>query len=238
MKGRTVLPPPIPTQPVTVISIHHRCLERCRTRTSCRRLVTEWRGWDCRKKEPPVDLREFSACGAGRSPAGDRWSRRDLRDRQGLVPDTLVGSPAFMVAVTLGAALTVFLASRTGIPISTTHSLTGALVGAGFVAMGLKLGFSALGKNFFIPLFLSPVIAFGSAVIFYPLFHWARQKAGITRDSCVCAGAREAERGLVAAGTGVSFSTVTMPTVDVFVGNEETCDVQSVEMYQWLNYFG
>jgi PiT family inorganic phosphate transporter len=49
---------------------------------------------------------------------------------KGLVPPSLVQSPAFRGAVLLGAALAGFAATRIGMPISTTHSLTGALIGA------------------------------------------------------------------------------------------------------------
>ena len=41
---------------------------------------------------------------------------------KGLVPDVLVGSSEFLVAVALGAALTVLLATLLGFPISTTHA--------------------------------------------------------------------------------------------------------------------
>src|SRR5262249_31320234 len=47
---------------------------------------------------------------------------------KGLVPDALTASPIFLLAVATGAGATVILATRLGFPISTTHSLTGALV--------------------------------------------------------------------------------------------------------------
>ncbi len=46
---------------------------------------------------------------------------------KGLVSDIVASSPEFLTAVGIGADLTVFLAALTGFPISTTHSLTGAL---------------------------------------------------------------------------------------------------------------
>ena len=63
---------------------------------------------------------------------------------------------AVLLAVAIGAALTVILATRLGFPISTTHSLTGALVGGGLVAVGGAVNFSALGKGFILPLLLGP----------------------------------------------------------------------------------
>ena len=78
---------------------------------------------------------------------------------RGLVPDALTQSPHFLLAVALGAGLTVLLATRLGFPISTTHGLTGALVGAGLASGDHAVNFGALGKNFVQPLLLSPVLA-------------------------------------------------------------------------------
>ena len=48
---------------------------------------------------------------------------------KGLVPDVLTAQPEFLLAVALAAGTTVILATLLGFPISTTHGLTGALVG-------------------------------------------------------------------------------------------------------------
>ena len=77
---------------------------------------------------------------------------------RGLVPDSLVQSPQFVSAVALGAAMTSFLATKLGFPVSTTHALVGALVGAG-LAGGGDVHFAALGTNFLYPLFFSPAVA-------------------------------------------------------------------------------
>src|SRR5882672_3252567 len=71
---------------------------------------------------------------------------------KGLVPDALTTQPKFLLTVALGAGATVILATLLGFPISTTHGLTGALVGAGLVADASRVNFSALGKNFVMPL--------------------------------------------------------------------------------------
>ncbi|MCC5655447.1 inorganic phosphate transporter family protein [Nostoc sp. XA010] len=78
---------------------------------------------------------------------------------KGLVPDAIANSPEFHLAVAIAAGLTVLIATFMGFPISTTHSLTGALVGAGLVAIGLQVNFAALGTSFILPLLLSPIIA-------------------------------------------------------------------------------
>src|SRR6476660_6993141 len=53
---------------------------------------------------------------------------------RGLVPDQLAVQPAYAAAVALGAGSTVLLATRVGMPISTTHGIVGALIGAGYAA--------------------------------------------------------------------------------------------------------
>src|SRR3990172_2067841 len=78
---------------------------------------------------------------------------------KGLVPQNISISPEFLAAVGIGAAITVMIATITGIPISTTHSLTGALVGAGLASAGMHVNFHALSSSFFLPLLLSPAVS-------------------------------------------------------------------------------
>src|SRR5712692_8346252 len=64
------------------------------------------------------------------------WSQTLLKNfsGRGLVADELVAQPTFVAAVATAAGLTVLLATTIGMPISTTHSLVGALVGAAWAA--------------------------------------------------------------------------------------------------------
>src|ERR671937_1426973 len=55
---------------------------------------------------------------------------------KGIVPDQFAGSEYFVLAVALGAGVTVIIATFTGFPISTTHALTGGIIGCGLVAVG------------------------------------------------------------------------------------------------------
>jgi PiT family inorganic phosphate transporter len=94
---------------------------------------------------------------------------------KGLVPDHLIQSPIFAASIALGAGLTVFVATRIGMPISTNHGLVGALFGSGVVAMGYEFNYSALGKTFVFPLIASPCLprfAVLSLISFSDEFGW------------------------------------------------------------------
>lgn len=93
---------------------------------------------------------------------------------KGLVPDALTQSPAFLLAVALGGALTSFLATRLSFPVSTTHALTGALVGAGLASGDHTVHLGALGKSFVQPLLLSPVLAIAAGAVIYFLLKAVR----------------------------------------------------------------
>lgn len=105
---------------------------------------------------------------------------------KGLVPDAIISQPKFLMAVSLGAALTVLLASRLGMPVSTTHALTGALVGGGLLAAGGNIALSKLGGSFALPLAFGPLLAMVITLLIYPLFKWARNSFGVTNQTCVC----------------------------------------------------
>ena len=104
---------------------------------------------------------------------------------KGLVPDALTQQPTFLLAVGVGAALTVLLATLTGFPISTTHAMTGALVGAGLIEAG-SVNFSRLGQTFFLPLAVSPFLSFGLTSLLYPTFRFLRTSLGVEREMCLC----------------------------------------------------
>src|SRR5256886_8594416 len=53
----------------------------------------------------------------------------------GLIQPGAVVSPELAVSVLVGAMAWVLLASRFGLPVSTTHALVGAIVGAGLAAL-------------------------------------------------------------------------------------------------------
>ncbi|MBH8571494.1 anion permease [Nostocaceae cyanobacterium CENA369] len=108
---------------------------------------------------------------------------------KGILPDAIANAPEFHIAVAIASGLTVLVAALTGFPISTTHCLTGAILGAGLVAKGLQVNFAALGNLFVLPLLLSPVIAIALGIGIYSLFEYLSEKWNLqsnqkTLDAC------------------------------------------------------
>ncbi len=135
---------------------------------------------------------------------------------KGLVPDDIVALPAFGLAVAVGAATTVMAATRFGLPISTTHSIVGGLVGAGIALAGASaVDIGKLGTTFFLPLLLSPLVSAMLGFIAYKVL--PKPKAD---KNCICVVAPQA-----AVSGGALASSVAMP--EVVIGSETSCPVHS-----------
>ncbi|TWJ13414.1 inorganic phosphate transporter [Geobacter argillaceus] len=143
---------------------------------------------------------------------------------KGLVPDAVTTMKSFQMAVVFAAAATVMLATRFGFPISTTHALTGALVGAGLLASSSGVNYAKLGTSFFAPLLVSPLLAIVLAMVVYPLFHFARVRLKISRESCVCVGCETADAVPVGATPGDALAMTAVRTFPTMaVGNRTSC---------------
>ena len=140
---------------------------------------------------------------------------------KGLVPDALTTQPEFLLVVALAAGATVMLATRLGFPISTTHGLTGALVGAGMVAAPGGVNFSALGKNFLTPLLLAPLIAVAVGAVIYLVLRAVRLGMRVEKNMCVCVGC-ETQMIPIARPAGV-FVAEQVPVITATTGTTAEC---------------
>ena len=150
---------------------------------------------------------------------------------KGLVPAGTAGGADFLIAVGFGATCTVLLATRLGLPISTTHSLVGGLTGAGLMAVAADVNFHRLGGAFFVSLIASPCIAVAVGAIVYWSFTSIRRILGLTKESCICVGEQREfvpVRALSKSGNGATAISVELgylssPEVAVTVADEAEC---------------
>jgi PiT family inorganic phosphate transporter len=109
---------------------------------------------------------------------------------KGLVPEGMAELPLFALCVGGAAAATVLLATRLGMPISTTHAIVGGLCGVGLAAGHLRVG--ALAGAFVAPLLVSPLLSMALVAGAYPLLRRARRALRVGHRTCVCVAAQQA----------------------------------------------
>lgn len=141
---------------------------------------------------------------------------------KGLVPDAIANAPEFRLAVALAAGVTVILATLTGFPISTTHGLTGALLGAGLVAPGIEVNFAGLQKSFVLPLLLSPLLAMVLGALVYGSARYLRVVLGINKEWCVCVG--QTQRVWPVAQPTATHALQVMLVPDLTIDQVEHCN--------------
>ena len=144
--------------------------------------------------------------------------------------------PVFLAAVAAGALAWVLFASRTGLPVSTTHAIAGALAGAGIVSQGsAALHWAFLGSRVALPLALSPLVSIALIYAAFPLLN-----RGILRAAkyCVCIERRFAIAP--AGGLGLSAfagaeATVVSRVENCAVSPTVTTRVEALDALHWIS---
>lgn len=142
----------------------------------------------------------------------------------GIVPDQMAGSERFVLAVALGAGLTIITATLTGFPVSTTHGLTGAIIGSGVVAAGADVNIQPLVSGFLLPLILGPILAVVLAPALFTALRFLRLRFGVAKEWCVCIGEK---RQIVAIPQPVSMAAwenPRPPVLEITVGEQHHCE--------------
>lgn len=124
---------------------------------------------------------------------------------KGFLPDEAIASYGFLIAVALGAVVAVGIATRLGIPISTTHALVGGLAGAGLAFAPAELSWMTLGAVFALPLVLSPGLAMVLVAALYPVARRVRKVWGIEATTRVVATPKIALAVMQADGTAAAI---------------------------------
>ena len=117
-------------------------------------------------------------------------------------------------------------------PISTTHSLTGALAGSGLAAIGTNLAFTTLFKKFFIPLLVSPFLAVALTLIVYLLFRFFRNVSQIKKTTCICIGEKIIPVPSLAAEPGRIIPIAELKSYDVYIDDTQACEAKAVHLYE------
>jgi len=95
-----------------------------------------------------------------------------------------VSGPAFLGAIAAGAIGWLIVATRTGMPVSTTHSLVGGLVGAALAAQGVAgVNWGGVIRKTALPLAVSPLLSLALMVAVFPLIGLAFRRFN---RYCVC----------------------------------------------------
>ena len=117
-------------------------------------------------------------------------------------------------------------------PISTTHSLVGALFGSGVVAVGMSFNFAKLGATFLMPLIVSPLMAAIASFLAYLIFRETRKVLGVTKETCLCVGTEKIPVVKMAhSNKNITVESESSKTIRVL--NENEC----VEIYKG-NFIG
>ncbi len=138
-----------------------------------------------------------------------------------------VSQPAFLAAVALAAAATVILASLLGLPVSTTHALTGSLVGAGIVAGGVaNVRYGVLAQGVVAPLLFSPLAALLLTLSLYPLV--TRFAARAASRDCLCVDSPEGVA--LPFADGAASVAIRLPALRVAASEECRTGMEIVRM--------
>ncbi|MCG3117757.1 MAG: inorganic phosphate transporter [Candidatus Manganitrophus sp. SA1] len=152
-----------------------------------------------------------------------------LFNGNGLLPAEASGRSDLLWVIALASGGTVLIASRIGVPISTTHALTGALIGTGAAAFGIgPLRIETLGKGIVLPLLVSPLLSLGLTLLLFSLLRPLRRFA----ESCVCLVRREP----VVVSEQALAQSLSAPPAEIVIGPAEECrSVAATDRFTPLN---
>jgi PiT family inorganic phosphate transporter len=141
----------------------------------------------------------------------------------------------FPIAVAGGVIGWLLFATRTGLPVSTTHALVGGLVGAGIASAGFTgVRWTAVVRAVGLPLALSPLLALALVFAVVPIVRFLFRRLNAY---CVCL-ERRAVVLAPAAGPGVAVG----PGLHILVGTdcppEVVSRIDALDALHWLSAGG
>jgi len=141
---------------------------------------------------------------------------------KGLLAGGAAPTLATALAVLIGAAGWVLVASRTGLPVSTTHALVGAVVGVALIAYGTGgIQWSALEHKIALPLLVSPVVALAATALL-------ARVVGSSGEGTACACVTRPGLEVVPSMSGTARMAISAPRV--LIASSDTCAAEPVAM--------
>src|SRR5713226_6221093 len=141
----------------------------------------------------------------------------------GLLAQGTVPTFAAALATILGASAWVAVATRTGMPVSTTHAIVGSIAGVATIAYGLHgIRWSSLLGKIALPLLLSPVLALALTVVMIRVLRSVQKRFSGDVD-CACT---TFELNPVPAGMAMDESVsadLSLPSFGIKVAKTEEC---------------
>ena len=150
------------------------------------------------------------------------------------------------VATLLGAAAWVLIATRTGMPVSTTHAIVGSLVGVAAVAYGVDgVRWSALGGKVVLPLLFTPVLSLVLVTLLLkatrPLTAKLAGRAVARMPDCLCAEVTQSEVALAGPSSPAAAWAMAAPRLQLIVDTRASCAVErpqaaslTLDQLHWL----
>ncbi|MCZ6835031.1 MAG: inorganic phosphate transporter [Planctomycetota bacterium] len=153
---------------------------------------------------------------------------------KGIVPPDLIDA-TLLTSVGISGAITIFIATILGMPTSTTHALTGALVGAALMADPSGVGWRTLATKFAQPLLLSPILAILLTSVIYIFLRRLRRATGVKPQTCICI-AGGAPQPVTVTNDGLAIlQSAHAPPLQVSIGEEDQCIERYVGRVMGLN---
>jgi len=144
----------------------------------------------------------------------------------GLIPEHLLGESRTTMILALAAGTTIFLATRLGMPTSTTHALAGSLLGVAWRSSSLTSSTYEFANSIAKPLLLSPLLAVLVTAVVYYLYRRSGLGDRVTANSCVCVEQSPSLHTLVTPQGVLACSA--NPTMTLINGNADQCVSQGV----------
>ncbi len=133
--------------------------------------------------------------------------------------------PTFIAALAtiLGASAWVAVATRTGLPVSTTHAIVGSIAGVATIAYGLHgIKWSSLLGKIALPLLLSPVLALALTLIAIRAIRFLQRRFSTEAD-CACATLELHPAAAAIAMDGSASAGLSLPALGIKVAKAEEC---------------